>query len=74
MFSLRLRRINKYSNNGQEFVIDSVTSNSVTSNSGFGILRMKERSINIGAEFNINSKLGQGTEILVSLNCINLIQ
>ena len=51
--------------NGQGFI-----TNNVTSNSSFGILGMRERCNNIGAEFTINSQLGQGTEILVSLNCI----
>ncbi len=46
----------------------------IPSNTSFGILGMKEHSSNIGAEFSINSKLGQGTEILVLLNCINLIE
>lgn len=55
--------------NGQGFTIDNATSNS-----SFGILGMRERSINIGAELTFNSKLEQGAEILVSLNCINLIQ
>lgn len=45
-----------------------------TSNSSFGILGMREGCNNIGAEFTINSQLGQGTEILVSLNCITTME
>jgi PAS domain S-box-containing protein len=47
--------------NGQGFIVNNIAS------SNFGIVGMKERCTNIGAELTINSKLGQGTEILLKI-------
>ncbi|MBD2158896.1 AAA family ATPase [Leptolyngbya sp. FACHB-16] len=41
--------------------------NTITLRQGFGLLSMTERAEHIGAQFSIESQLGKGTEIVVSL-------
>ncbi|MBW4518573.1 MAG: AAA family ATPase [Scytolyngbya sp. HA4215-MV1] len=49
--------------NGQGFEVTTTTLNQ-----GFGLLGMTERAEHIGAQLSIESHLGQGTEVLVTVN------
>ncbi|PSB25404.1 AAA family ATPase [Stenomitos frigidus] len=49
--------------NGRGFSVGSIPSGS-----GFGLLGMSERAEQIGAQLTIQSQLGQGTEIVVTVN------
>lgn len=49
--------------NGQGFNV-----NPTLLNQGFGLLGMTERAERIGAQLSIESRLGQGTEVIVSVN------
>ncbi|MDX2243590.1 MAG: AAA family ATPase [Leptolyngbyaceae cyanobacterium bins.302] len=53
---------------GQGFALDHSASHSSASHSGFGLLGMAERAALIGAQIQIQSAPGQGTEIVVSVN------
>jgi len=50
--------------NGQGFEISS----NLSVGNGFGLLGMSQRAERIGAQLAIHSQLGQGTEIVVSVN------
>jgi PAS domain S-box-containing protein len=57
----RVQCILRVKDNGQGFGVGSVPHN------GFGLLGMSERAERIGAQLRIQSQLGQGTEIVVTI-------
>lgn len=54
------------SDNGQGFATESVSDNAVK-RKGFGLISMRERARNAGGNFNVESEVGQGTIVKVTL-------
>lgn len=54
--------------NGVGFELDCIIKDDHAAKGNFGLLGMKERATHIDAEFNMKSRVGQGTEIFVTVN------